>query len=76
MTESALKLNLKAARVYAKMSQFEAAKRLGVSQSAISSWERGMTTPSVLQAFGLSDCYGLPINHIDFSKENQSAIDL
>lgn len=44
-----LTMTLRAARVNAKLTQKEAAKKVGVSPAAWSKWERGMTYPNALQ---------------------------
>ena len=39
--------NIKLFRVHSKLTQVEFAKRLGVSQVTISSWENSITTPDI-----------------------------
>lgn len=51
-------------RILANMSQAEAAKRIGVSQQAISKWESGKTLPRILQAFKAAEVYGCKANDL------------
>ena len=44
-----------------KLTQQEIARRLGVSQEAVSKWFRGDTTPALTKAFALSKILGRPI---------------
>lgn len=49
--------NLAAARKNAGFSQHEAARRLGVDQSAVSFWESGKRIPRVAMLVKISDLY-------------------
>ena len=51
-------------RILANMSQAEAAKRIGVSQQAISKWESGKTLPRILQAFKAAEVYGCKVTDL------------
>lgn len=73
---------IKSLRVNLGMNQVQLAKRLGVSKSAVNSWEVGTNSPSLLyiiklaQIFGVSTDYLLGVNErltIDITKldENQ-----
>lgn len=61
------KISLKAARVNARLSQTEAAQKMGVSRSTIQNWESGRTAPNVVQADKLYEIYGLPQDAIFFA---------
>lgn len=45
VVERDFKITLKAARVNAKLSQAQAAEKLGVSEVTIRNWEKGVTFP-------------------------------
>lgn len=60
----AFQISLAAARVNAKMTQEEVAKRLGVSKYTIGSWERGNTEPSVGRMVELCRIYEVPLDCI------------
>ncbi len=57
-------ISLEAARVNAKLSQKEAAKRLGINVGTLSNWENGKTFPDVDKFRELCDVYGCPIDLI------------
>ena len=61
-----LKISLSAARVNARLTQQEVAKMLGVSRVTINNWERGKTTPTVIQADKLCEIYKRPRDSIIF----------
>ena len=50
-----LKITLAAARVNARLTQADVAKRMKVSKQTIVNWERGKITPKQAQLFMLSD---------------------
>lgn len=57
-----------------KLTQQEIARRLGVSQEAVSKWFRGDTTPTLTKAFALSKILGRPIEdfyEVVFENEGQ-----
>ena len=47
-----------------KLTQQEIARRLGVSQEAVSKWFRGDTTPTLTKAFALSKILERPIEDL------------
>lgn len=51
-------------RILANMSQAEAAKRIGVSQQAISKWESGKTLPRIFKAFKAAEVYGCKVDDL------------
>lgn len=64
-----IKISLAAARVNARLTQEEVAKRLKVSKSTIVNWEKGATAPSFATLFTLCDMYGIPVDNIFLPKE-------
>lgn len=61
-----LKISLKAARVNAGLSQKDVAKRLGISNKTLSSWENGDTFPSAKHINGLCGLYNVVYDDIIF----------
>ena len=59
-----LKITLAAARVNARLTQTDVAKRMKVSKQTIVNWERGKITPQQAQLFMLSDIYKIPMENI------------
>jgi len=58
--------SLAAARVNAKLTQKEFAKRCGVSESTVVAWESGKRLPSLKKLPVIEQTLGLSINYIDF----------
>lgn len=71
---SAERLTLAALRVNAGYTQANLAKLLGVTQGAVSSWEKGAVSPRIKTAKKLADLYGTTLDGIFFAKpqENKS----
>lgn len=61
------KISLKAARVNARLSQQEAADRIGVAVSTLRNWEAGKTYPKQPQIEKLCDVYGISFDVLFFS---------
>lgn len=61
-----MKLTLKAARVNKGLTQKDAAKLMGVSRNVISTWERQISFPDVLQVKRIEEVYGLQFQEIIF----------
>lgn len=59
-------ITLKAARVNAGFTQKEAANKLGVSQSTLSSYEKGRSFPDVPQIKAIEDLYGVSYSDLIF----------
>ena len=57
-------ITLKAARVNAGLTQKELAKKLGVTNTTVNSWENGITEPSLNQLRELSRLSGIPMDFI------------
>lgn len=64
-----MKWRLGACRVNAGYTQKEVAKKLGVMECTVVSWENGKTSPKTDYAQQLSELYGIPLAYMDFSKE-------
>ena len=61
-----MKITLKAARVNAGFSQKAAALKLGVSNKTVSNWEKGKSSPTVLQANELCKLYEVSYDNVIF----------
>lgn len=55
---------IKRARIMKELTQCELAKKLGVSSSAVSQWEEGITKPKVNRLKRLTDILEIPIEEI------------
>lgn len=55
------KLSLEAIRRNAKLSQTEAAKKIGVSIMTLSNWETGKTSPKKSDIHKMAEIYNAPI---------------
>lgn len=61
------KFSLKTSRVIAGLSQKEAAKKLGISNKTLCSWENGKTYPNQPMIEKLCILYGMTYDMIDFT---------
>ncbi len=59
-----LQISLEAARVNAKMTQTEAAEKMGVSKQTILNWEKGRVSPRISDIKMLSSIYNIPEDNI------------
>lgn len=59
-----MKISLAAARVNARLTQQEAADRIGVTRTTISNWERGQHTPTSDRLLKISEVYGVPAEQL------------
>lgn len=59
-----LKFSLKTARLYAEMTQQEAADKLGVSKSILQMWESGSIKPKAIHVKGMASLYNVPEDSI------------
>ena len=66
-----MKLNLKAARYQAGMTQEVAGKVLGVGQFTISKWETGEIQTLKEMRPVIANAYGLEVNQIDWEKATE-----
>lgn len=62
--EEKLMISLAAARVNAKLTQEEVAKKMHINKKTIVSWEKGESEPKISQAMALSNLYNIPIDNI------------
>lgn len=60
------KMTLKALRVNAGYTQYEASKKIGVSQKTLSNWEKGNTYPNQKQIENICEVYGTTYDRINF----------
>lgn len=65
-----IQISLAAARVNARMTQEEAAKKLGISKQTIVNWENGRAEPKTSQARELSKIYNMPLEYIFFEEKS------
>ena len=64
--EKVTKITLKAARVNACLTQKEAAKKLGISNKTLWSWEKGLSAPKATQTIDICKLYGIDYNNLNF----------
>ena len=62
---------LKSLRKKHYLNQSEFAKRIGVSQSAVSQWEHDLTRPNSYQLQAISDAFGVSIDEILGDQQRQ-----
>ena len=62
--EQTLQISLAAARVNAKMTQEEVAKKMEVSKQTIINWEKGKIIPRIPEIEMLCRIYEVPQDHI------------
>ena len=55
---------IKKARNEAKLSQEQAAEKLGVSRQTVSNWETGKTYPDIISVIRMSDLYSVSLDHL------------
>ena len=65
-----VKFTLAAARVNAGLSQKEAAKRLGISNKTLCSWENYASFPSADMIPVICGLYGIPYDQIKFTQRS------
>ena len=65
-----VKISLKAARVNAGLTQKEAAKALGISNSTLGKWEQGKCFPSADMIIEICKLYGVDYDTINFLPDN------
>ena len=59
-----IQISLAAARVNARLTQEEAAKRMKICKRTIINWEKGAAIPSFADMKLLADIYNIPIDNI------------
>lgn len=62
--EPPIQISIEAARVNAKLTQEEAARRQGVSRSTIIKWEKGKAIPTIPKLHKMAEVYGIPVDYI------------
>lgn len=60
------KVTLEAARVNVGLTQKEAAKKLGISNKTLWSWEKGLSAPKATQTEDICKLYNVPYDHLNF----------
>ena len=65
-----LRITLKAARTNARLTQQEAADKIGVTVDTIGDWERAKSFPNALQIRRIEEIYGVPYDGLIFSPKN------
>lgn len=65
-----VKMTLEAARRNVKLTQKEAAKRLGVSNNTLCNWEKGITFPDAQQIERICELYGVSYDNLNFLPDN------
>lgn len=59
-----IQISLAAARVNAKLTQEEVAKKMRIGKKTIINWEKGISIPSFSDMNMLSEIYGIPVDNI------------
>jgi DNA-binding XRE family transcriptional regulator len=65
-----LQISLAAARVNAKLTQEEAAKKMKIGKRTIINWEKGTVIPSFADVNLLSQIYNIPIDNIFLNEKS------
>ena len=66
-----MRITLKAARTNARLTQQEAADKIGVTVDTIGNWERAKSFPNALQIRRIEEIYGVPYDGLIFSPKNK-----
>lgn len=61
-----MKMSMRAARVNARLTQKQAAKKIGVSCDTVGLWERGKSYPSTKHIPKIEETYGVKYDDISF----------
>lgn len=61
-----MKMTLKALRANKNLTLEEAAKKLGVSETTLRSWESGKTYPRVNELYKIEQAYDVKYDNINF----------
>lgn len=65
-----MRITLKAARTNARLTQQEAADKIGVTVDTIGNWERAKSFPNALQIRRIEEIYGVPYDGLIFLPKN------
>lgn len=63
-----IQISLAAARVNAKMTQEDVAKRMKIGKRTIINWEKGTSVPSFSDMNMLSQIYDIPVDNIFYQR--------
>lgn len=63
--EGKFQISLAAARVNAKLTQADVAKKLHISKRTIVNWEGGKVKPSKIVVHALCELYSIPLKNLD-----------
>lgn len=69
------RISMKAARIYAGMTEKEASSALKIKPSTLNAWETGVRIPTHDHAAALAEVYGLTLNDISFSRTDNTGDD-
>ena len=64
-----MKISMRSARVNAKLTQAEAARRIGVGRATLAAWEKGICFPSAPAYLAMCDLYGVGYRDIFLVKD-------
>lgn len=59
-----MRISIAAARVNSRLNQREFARKIGVSLSTVTNWEKGKTEPDTSQLRKISQLSGIPMDYI------------
>ena len=65
-----MRITLKAARINARLTQREAAEKIGVTVETIGNWERSKSFPNALQIRRIEEVYNVSYDSLVFSSKN------
>lgn len=63
-----MRITLEAARVNRKLTQAEAAKRIGVTKKTLGSWEKGKTFPKIDKIPVICEVYQRSFDEIEWTR--------
>lgn len=67
-----MRVDIRAARVNAGLTQKDAANALGVTQGCLSHWERGSGEPKVTMFFRMCELYGAQPNDVFLPEKSRT----
>lgn len=70
------KIQLKAARVNANLTQNEAAKRLNISKATLQNYENGKTVPQWDMVKKIGELYNYPTDYIFFGSDYALSVEI
>ena len=69
------RISMKAARIYANMTEEEVCFELKIKPTTLRCWETGRSVPSLGHAVALADLYGLTLDEISFLRTDNTGDD-